>query len=1065
MDKEIQNSNVIKIRYRKLRIIYLCMSIFLVSTVAGIGIFVSFNILIGWQYTLLTIGAIALVVLLLIIGNMLLHRLVFLPGEREILEKVRMSADLIQSFLDSVPQDIEIFDDEFNLIYCNEQVLKRIGVNSKDEYTARFMEFFPQFQPSGERSDVKYRRLMTKALEEGYVNERWLSITNFGESLPLNITLSRINRDGKRMIICTGIDLRPIENSEEVTVRIQNILNVAPISVTIYSSSRKMIDCNDEAVRLFKFSDKDELINAFNSRMFTLMPAVQPCGTQSNRKVPWLFNEVEKRGSHILEWPHTTNDGEVFPAELYMAKIDQNDDFIFVVYLRDLRKERKAQADLIEATKYSSMLLESAPMFIEIWDSNGNMIDCNDSVCYLLELSDRSEFITNRRNYSPFLQPCGTTSDDKVKQLVDTAIKKGSSRSEWIHLNSKGNEVAVEVIYMRLKRKSDVIVVGYNYDLRPVKLLDKQRIDALEEANQAKTRFLARMSHEIRSPMNAVLGITESLLHRADMQDDVIEALGRIFSSSNLLLYIINDILDFSKIESGNMEIVLRQYETVSLIVDTTQLNAMHIGDKNITFALSVDNNLPQRLIGDEHRIKQILNNLLSNSFKYTEKGTISLDVKWRGDSLVFTVKDTGMGMTEEQLKRLGDEYMRFSDADNRIIQGTGLGISIVNHLVNQMGGDITVSSVVDKGTIFTVSLPQKKTDDDVIGAETKKRLEEFDIKTDFRNSYRRYVQSADSRGSILVVDDLESNLYVAVELLKAYKVNVDTAISGTAALRKIDNGNVYDLILMDHMMPDIDGIETTKRIREKGYDKPIVALTANIVGDMSDKFLSSGFQDILIKPIDVNQFDNCISTYISNVVRNDVPDDNNYVVTTIAEIDFADPLINSILQDMSKAYDIISNITSKTSLDESDISAFTRQAHSLKGILPILGEGELADVAYSLEKAGSNGDVDIIIDASAEFLNDIRSIIDSLNDKKSKDTSPHTDSDKIFLLKQLAEIADACDTYEVGKVQLLLAAFREKPWSSRTLSVISDIEMQILQSDFALAAANAREYVESYDD
>jgi len=338
-----------------------------------------------------------------------------------------------------------------------------------------------------------------------------------------------------------------------------------------------------------------------------------------------------------------------------------------------------------------------------------------------------------------------------------------------------------------------------------------------------------------------------------------------------LLLNIINDILDLSKIESGRMELMLVNYDLASLINDTVQLNIMRFESKPILFFLKVEENVPSTLRGDDLRIKQILNNLLSNAFKYTESGevvlTVSAEMSGETDSpiiLIFRVSDTGYGMTQEQVDRLFEDYSRFTTVANREIEGTGLGMSIAKHLIDMMEGEINVKSEVGKGTVFTLRIPQGYVDSTVLGKEGTNFLQQLYIGKKAKPKRmpqlsREYMPY----GKVLVVDDMEPNLYVASGLLAPYGLSIDTSSNGPEAIEKIKSGMKFDLIFMDHYMPGMDGIETTKVIRSLGYTKPIIALTANALTGQAEVFLASGFDGFIPKPIDIRQLNSALNKFV----------------------------------------------------------------------------------------------------------------------------------------------------------------------------------------------------------
>jgi signal transduction histidine kinase/CheY-like chemotaxis protein len=395
--------------------------------------------------------------------------------------------------------------------------------------------------------------------------------------------------------------------------------------------------------------------------------------------------------------------------------------------------------------------------------------------------------------------------------------------------------------------------------------------EVAKSASRAKSDFLARMSHEIRTPLNAVLGLSEVEL-QGSLPGKTRLNLEKIYHSGSHLLEIVNDILDISKIESGNFEIYPAEYELCEAINDVIQINIVRIGIKPVEFTLEIDETIPSKLYGDKLRIKQLLNNLLSNAFKYTEEGEVRCVIGWERKEdralLGFAVEDTGRGIKKEDLEKLFSEYTQFEAAANRRIEGTGLGLSIAKGLAEAMGGSIAAESEYGRGSIFRVQLPQTIVDERPVGAEQAENLRSRRFNQD-RNRGNNLIRSSMPYGKALVVDDLETNLDVMKGLLMPYGIKVDTVLSGQEAVERVRAEEVrYDLVFMDHMMPGMDGIEAARIIRNEigspyARQLPLVALTANAVAGNREMFLGSGFTDFISKPIDIYQLDMILNRWI----------------------------------------------------------------------------------------------------------------------------------------------------------------------------------------------------------
>jgi len=592
--------------------------------------------------------------------------------------------------------------------------------------------------------------------------------------------------------------------------------------------------------------------------------------------------------------------------------------------------------------------------------------------------------------------------------------------------------------------------------------------------NLYKSNFLATMSHEIRTPMNAILGITEIQLQDEALPQNIKDAFYKISNSSDLLLGIINDILDMSKIEAGKLELLPAKYDVPSLINDTVQLNMLRFESKPIEFKLIVDENVPTELVGDELRIKQILNNLLTNAFKYTESGEVSLSISaeyiTRGGTvhvtLIFRVSDTGQGMTSEQVRQLGNEYSRFNLEANRTTEGTGLGMSITRNLVQLMYGTISVDSKPGKGTTVTVRLPQKNVGIGVsgmVGRELAESLRHSKINSVSKMKKAKITREPMPYGKVLIVDDVESNLYVAKGLMASYELTIETAVSGFEVIEKVKNGTVYDIIFMDHMMPIMDGIETTKIIRGLGYKAPIVALTANALMGQMEMFLENGFDGFISKPIDIRQLNASLNKYIRDKQPPEViaaarrqKEAAELKKNSEAEADLSvDPqLRNLFARDAEKAVSELEVLYERRDIwKDDDIQAYIVNVHAMKSALANIEETELSGFAFLLEKAGRDRDTAIMITETPAFLNSLREKVKKIKSMEDTGGNDTVDEDKTYLKEKLLLIQEACAAYNKKAAKDVLVELRQKTWSRLTKELLNAITDHLLHSEFDEAA------------
>ena len=718
---------------------------------------------------------------------------------------------------------------------------------------------------------------------------------------------------------------------------------------------------------------------------------------------------------------------------------------------------------------FESMLENSSGMKI-ITNDKAKIEHASQSVAQFFNLGKR-EFAKN-------LPPNDVFPTEELKVYFNELFRSKDYFYEKFETNIKGQRYWFSIRSVPL---------GDNNNARFFELEDITEIIKLQEdairANQAKSKFLATMSHEIRTPMNAIIGTSQIQLQKAGIPDEYADAFDKIYDSGNNLLGIINDILDLSKIETGKMELNPVEYDVPSVINDTIQLNVVRIGDKPIKFLLEVDENLPHRLVGDELRLKQILTNLLSNAIKYTKEGFVKLTVSHeiadqvRNDigerhcgldpgerhcgldpggrhcgldpqshdiMLKFTIEDTGQGMKPEDVKVLFSEYTRFNVETNRATEGTGIGLNIAKNLASLMDGTITAESEYGVGSVFTLSVRQKAVECDIIGPELALRLGNFTFSEGTWNKREQIVREFMPYGKVLVVDDVETNLYVAEGLMSPYGLKVETADSGFATIDKIENGYTYDIIFMDHMMPEMDGIETTRKLRTAGYKGVIIALTANALVGNDEMFKQNGFDGFIAKPIDLRELNAILNKFVRDrypehakkygeaVVLNHQPERNKN-------------LIKVFCRDAKKAVG-----TLRETIETNNVRLFTITVHAMKAALLNIGENEKSKLAAALEDAGNNNDTEFILKNAETFITGLEVLVDNLKPDEAVNEAGEINEDIAYLIEQLKVIEAACADYDDAKIYAVLELLKEKAWKPGTVTMLDEIHNTLFfSSDF----------------
>lgn len=510
---------------------------------------------------------------------------------------------------------------------------------------------------------------------------------------------------------------------------------------------------------------------------------------------------------------------------------------MFLTYMITWFWATKFNAFSITVGNLSQYIYESANTAILIFDEYFRLVLANPYGQELLGI----KMIENQKLMQLFQ---GT--DAEFGRIKDGILRDNKGVAELVSVHG-AISCSLNFSLARDFHDDPYCIVCFVYDLTK----EKNMLEEVVRANEAKSQFLANMSHEIRTPINGILGM-DSVLLKECHDENLREYAKNIQSAGQSLLSIINDILDISKIESGKMEILTIRYQLFSVLNDCYNLTKIKLQNKPVSFIMQINEKLPSWLYGDEVRIRQIINNFLSNAVKYTKEGNITfeLDFEEKTDEqilLVITVRDTGIGIKEEDLGKLFESFTRIEEKRNRNIEGTGLGLNLTKNLVNLMGGEVFAESTYGKGSCFTAKIPQKIADAKPMG--------------DFGKRYQQYLSTSDDDklsflapdAKILVVDDVTMNLKVVEGLLKATKIQIDTAVSGSECLECVKT-TPYQMIFLDHMMPEMDGLETLEHMKNladnPNAQTPVIMLTANAIVGAKEEYIEAGFTDYLTKPI-----------------------------------------------------------------------------------------------------------------------------------------------------------------------------------------------------------------------
>jgi len=964
--------------------------------------------------------------------------------------------------------------------------------------------------------------------------------------------------------IVSGIVIKPFQIIHAQAEKIRGeheltmlFLDTMPLSGCLIDKNMNFFKCNEGTLRLFQLNDRQEFLDHF----FNFSPEYQPDGQLSAKAAEKYIKQAFDEGKCVFEWLHITKDGTLLPTETTLVRVAYDYDFAVAGYVRDMREQKRMTGEIERNANLLSTVNEAAGILLrsENDDFAADLYHCMGMLAEAVDV-DRvyiwKNHTVNGQLYCTQLYEWSGGAEPQQDTVYTIDISYSEMAPGWEETLSQGNCINGLVFDMQpelqaqLSPQSILAIfvapvfvqdqfwgfVGYDNcheerlfteseqsilrsggllianailrnemlsDIRDSSIKLEAALNDATRANDAKSSFLANMSHEMRTPLNAIIGLTDLEIENDRLDDESLTSLEKINDAGMTLLSTVNDILDISKIESGKFEIVPAQYNIPSLLNDTITQSIMHKGEKPIEFVLDMDGNMPAQLFGDELRIKQVLNNLLSNAFKYTKEGTIELGlccVSNEGDKgdenrtvwLTAYVRDTGIGIQPEYLESIFEDYSQMDTQANRRIMGTGLGLSITKRMVELMKGTITVSSEYGKGSVFTVSIPQKCVNDSIIGQEIVNNLKNFHYYGQKRKQNAKLVRINLPYARVLVVDDVGTNLDVAKGLMKPYGMQIDCMTGGKQAIDAIRDEKVrYSAVFMDHMMPGMDGIEATRLIREIGteYAKtvPIIALTANAVAGNEEMFLDKGFQDFISKPIEISRLDAVIRRWVRDKEReklyldrrldmegDDIPEiDTRNEIRSVRDRQegfdrrlfeklYYDINIKKGLKrfggDMEVYLGILRSFAVNTKpllekvklVKRENLNDYAISVHGIKGSCRGIFAKTAGEKAEALEIAANAGDFDFIGNNNPDFVKNIEKLIADLDEilEKIGDKNPKkkmATPDRETLTKLFA----ACIKYDMDETNAVMAELELYEYESNG-EIVARLRKYADEADFA---------------